>query len=65
MHHTVQVHVEDVVPGIERVRVDLTADPNASNSVPSSAKDVGYLWVGGRGLVLAAFLFRLALRQIW
>ncbi|MGZ4586030.1 MAG: hypothetical protein ACXVYI_17160, partial [Mycobacterium sp.] len=52
-----------VVPGIERVRVDLT--PNAGNSVPSSAKDVGYLWVGGRGLVLAAFLFRLALRQIW
>jgi hypothetical protein len=29
VHHAAQVHVEDVVPVIERVRVDLTDDPNA------------------------------------
>src|SRR6516165_1744536 len=29
VYHTAQVHVEDVVPIIERVRVDLTADRNA------------------------------------
>jgi hypothetical protein len=29
VHHTTQVHVDDVVPVIERVGVDLPADPNA------------------------------------
>ena len=29
VYHTAQVHVEDIVPVIERVFVDLTADPNA------------------------------------
>ena len=29
MHHAAQVHVEDIVPIVERVRVDLTGDPDA------------------------------------
>ena len=29
MYHTAQVHIEDVVPVVERVRVDLAGDPDA------------------------------------